>query len=430
MRIFHIFHNLNDFGGAEEHITSLAELQKAEGDDVNVCLIQSVTDENQYAQRLISAGVPIYQWPVWLSRLSGDWDTRETIIGALINWLGPLISITVFLLKLIGHRPRLGLRASTEGRLRTILGSFFDQNRERQLFLLLLTWQYHRNRPDVLHLHSYGAGLEFVLKWAQARNLPAIYQEHSTPDLTARRWYRLPTDLNNARVVVAVSETSAKALQQLCGVTSPIQVVPPIVDVSVHEPISDRPLGLNDRVVHILTIARLSTEKGLSDLIKAAERVVVAKPCIQFVVYGEGYLRESLEEEIDSAHLSGNFCLAGSFTHNELPDIMRAADIFVLPSITEGFPLTIVEAMAWGLPIVATDVGGIPELVEDGVSGLLCKPHDVNDLAESILTLVNDPVRSRAFGVAAQNAYNSRFKPLDVVAKFAKIYSKALQKIE
>lgn len=428
MRIFHIFHNLNDFGGAEEHITSLAELQKAKGDDVNVCLIQSVSVQNQYAQRLKSADVPICQWPVFLSRLSGDWDTREMIIGTLITWLNPLISIAVSLLKFVSSRPKDGLRGSFEGRLRTIMGSFFDQSRERQLFLLLLTWHYYIHRPEVLHLHSYGAGLEFVLKWAQSRNLPAIYQEHSTPDLTTRRWYKLPADLNTARVVVAVSETSAKALQQLCGVVSPIQVVPPIVNVSISESTLERSIRVEDHAVQILTIARLSKEKGLNYLMEAAERVVVAKPCVEFHIYGEGYLRESLEEQIDSAHLRGHVYLAGSFTRNELPNIMRTADLFVLPSVTEGFPLSIIEAMAWGLPIVATAVGGVPELVENGVTGLLCKPQDADSLAQAILKLINDPVHSYAIGAAAQNTFrSSRFSPQNVVTQYAEIYSKAMQ---
>lgn len=428
MRIDYILRNLNTFGGAEEQTASLAELLKAQGHDVSVCLIQAVTPENQYVKRLQAAGVPICQWPVWLSRLSGDWDTREAILRRLVGWLAPLIAIGASLLTLVSSRPRNRARESVEGRLRTLVGRLIDPGREKQLFRLLLTWRYYRRRPDVLHVRGYGAGLDFVLRWAHGRNLATVYQEHSTPDLTPRRWRGLPTGLNMATVVVAVSETSAQALRRLCGVTRPIEVIPPIVTLNVQKTKTERVSGQDGHVVHILTIARLSEEKGLSYLIKAAGRVVAARPSVCFVIYGEGPLRESLEAQIDAAHLRRQVYLAGSFTRSELSAIMSTADVFVLPSITEGFPLSVIEAMAWGLPIVATAVGGVPELVEDGVTALLCPPRDVNALAQAILTLVNDPVRSRALGAAARNAYHSsQLKPECVAARFAEVYSKALQ---
>jgi glycosyltransferase involved in cell wall biosynthesis len=234
----------------------------------------------------------------------------------------------------------------------------------------------------------------------------------------------LPIGLNLASVVVAVSETSAQALRQLCGVTRPIYVVPPIVDISTPMTIGERPFRFEGREVQILTVAGLKKEKGLDYLIKAAEHVITVNPNVRFLIYGEGYLFERLESEIDSLNLRGKVFLAGSFTRNDLPGIMNTADIFVLPSITEGFPLSIVEAMAWGLPIAATSVGGIPELIEDGVTGLLCQPEDDNALAEIILTLVDNPLRSQALGDAAKKSYNNGgFKPECIVERYAEIYS-------
>jgi len=203
-------------------------------------------------------------------------------------------------------------------------------------------------------------------------------------------------------------------------------VIPPIVAVSARETSLERAVERDGR--RILTIARLSQEKGLSYLIKAAEQVVVARPGVQFVIYGEGYLRDSLKAEIDDAGLGGQVHLAGSFTRGELPGIMGEADMFVLPSITEGFPVSVIEAMAWGLPIVATAVGGVPELVEDGVTALLCPPRDVSGLTQAILTLINDPMRSGAMGAAARSAYQSgRFRPESVAARFNDVYSKAFR---
>jgi glycosyltransferase involved in cell wall biosynthesis len=426
MKIDHIFHNLNTFGGAEEHITSLSSLQKAQGNDVSLCLVQAVTQDNQYAQRLKLAGVSICQWPVLMSRVSGDWDTREEILRFFIGLLGPLINIVVFFINLFSDRSQQLKHESAEGRLRSFFGRLLDPNRERRLFLLLLTCRFYLHRPDVLHIHSYGAGMEFVLQWAQAHNLPAVYQEHSTPDTTKRRWYKLPIDLNMARIIVAVSEASADALRLLCGVTRPIQVIHPIVAVTIPEENIKEPSKFDGSKVHVLTIARLSIEKGLDYLVKAAERVVEVNPNVQFIIYGEGYLRESLEEQINTAHLGGQISLEGNFSRNELPTIMSAAEIFVLPSITEGFPLSVLEAMAWGLPIIATSVGGVPELIENGVTGMLCPPRNEDALAHAIITLINSPIQCALLGDAAKKTYNQKFKSEYIAAQFADVYAMAL----
>jgi len=200
MKIVHVFHHLNPFGGAEEHITSLAERQRAQGQDVVVCLVQATTFQNQYAKRLRAAKIPVYQWPLWLNRLSSDWDTREAILHHLIRLLTPLTLIVAFLVSIARSQTQDLARESVEGRLRTLFGKFLHPDNERGLFLLLLSWRNYWYRPDILHLHSYGAGLEYILEWANNRNIPTVYQEHSTPDLAPRPFYKLPTELNKSTI--------------------------------------------------------------------------------------------------------------------------------------------------------------------------------------------------------------------------------------
>jgi glycosyltransferase involved in cell wall biosynthesis len=280
----------------------------------------------------------------------------------------------------------------------------------------------------VLHLHSYGAGLEFVLEWARTHNLVTIYQEHATPDLTKRRFYRLPTGLNKSTIVVAVSQFSAQALRELCGVTRPIEVVPPITAVGGQDIRSKQAARQDDNVLHIATIARLGEEKGLNFLIQAAEIVVAAWPDVRFTLYGEGDLRGNLEAQIEAAQLGRHVHLPGSFKRDELPGIMSTVDIFVLPSLTEGFPLSITEAMAYGCPIVATSVGGIPELIEDGLNGLLCQSGDPEGLAQKICALIEDPTLRMRLGSEARESYeHGPFQPASVCEQFASIYAKALQ---
>lgn len=430
MRIDHIFHHLNPFGGAEEHMVTLAVLQKEQGDESTICLIQAVAAQNQYAKRLQASQVPICQWPVWLSPLWSDWTTQERLLHWWLRGLLPVTLLGTAFLSWQRHQPWTHARLSVEGRLRMLGKRLLDPRHEQRLFLLLLAWRYRQARPDVLHVHSYGAGLEFVLQWAARQQLPVVYQEHSTPDRIERPYYRLPKDLNLATLIVAVSSASAQALRQLCQVTQPMAIVPPIVLVKPPLLLSPGAAKSAEQAIHVLTIARLSEEKGLCYLIEAAAHILADHPTVRFSIYGEGHLVEALQAQIDHAQLGQQVTLAGGFTREQLPEIMNSADIFVLPSITEGFPLALVEAMAWGCPIVATTVGGIPEVVEDGVTALLCPAREANALAGAILTLIQNPQQRCTLGTAARLAYEQgNLKPEAIAVRFVQLYREAIQRV-
>lgn len=429
MRIDHIFHHLNPFGGAEEHMVTLALLQKQQGEESTICLIQAVAPQNQYAKRLRAGQVPICQWPVWLSRWWSEWARQERWLRWWLRGLLPATLLGTACLAWQRRQPWADARRSVDGRLRMLGKRLFDPRHEQRLFLSLLAWRYRRSRPDVLHVHSYGAGLEFVLQWAARQRLPVVYQEHSTPDGIERPYYRLPIDLNLATLVVAVSSASAQALRQLCQVTQPLVIVPPIVLVQPLGPCAPYGIKPAGQAIQVITIARLSEEKGLCYLIEAARRILATNPTVHFSIYGEGHLLETLQAQIDHAQLGQHITLAGGFTRKQLPGIMESADLFVLPSITEGFPLALVEAMAWGRPIVATTVGGIPEVVEDGVSALLCPARAANALADAILTLIQHPQQRCTLGAAARLAYEQgNFQPEIVAARFAQLYGEAIER--
>jgi glycosyltransferase involved in cell wall biosynthesis len=137
---------------------------------------------------------------------------------------------------------------------------------------------------------------------------------------------------------------------------------------------------------------RLSPEKGFSVLVDAAESVVSRDPSIGFVLFGEGPLRESLTHAIARRGLAGRFVLAGF--RADLDAFVPHFDLMVLPSFTEGMPNVVLEAFASGVPVVASDVGGIPELVEDGASGRLVQPGDPGALSKAILEVL-DPEETR-----------------------------------
>jgi glycosyltransferase involved in cell wall biosynthesis len=136
---------------------------------------------------------------------------------------------------------------------------------------------------------------------------------------------------------------------------------------------------------------RLSVEKGFGVLVQAAERVCRQQPDVGFVIFGDGPLRDRLQHDIALAGLGGRFVLAGF--RGDLDGLIPHLDLLALSSFTEGLPNVVLEAMAAAVPVVATAVGGTPEVVAEGVTGYLVPPGDAEALAERLAQLLASPER-------------------------------------
>src|SRR5262249_22595255 len=145
---------------------------------------------------------------------------------------------------------------------------------------------------------------------------------------------------------------------------------------------------------------RLSPEKGVSVLIEAARIVVESDPQARFVVFGEGTQRPALERLIASAGLTGRFALPGF--RSDLDQLLPSADLFVLPSFTEVSPSVVLGAGVAGVRVVATAVGGTPEVVADGKTGYLVPPGNPEQLARRILELLGDHTLRQQMGQAGR----------------------------
>jgi glycosyltransferase involved in cell wall biosynthesis len=173
----------------------------------------------------------------------------------------------------------------------------------------------------------------------------------------------------------------------------------------------------------VLAAGRLSPEKGFRLLVEAASVIRRAVPTVRLVVCGEGALRPNLERQIRRLGLAGVVRLAGH--RSDLDTMLPWADLAVLPSYTEGLPNVALEAAAAGVPVVATAVGGTPEVVVDGQTGYLVPPGDADRLAERIIDLVREPARAAAFGQAARQRMRDHFsfqaQARDYEAMFAEL---------
>ena len=267
-----------------------------------------------------------------------------------------------------------------------------------------------RDHPaDVVHVHSpyVAAVTRLVVRTLPAGCRPAVLTtEHNRwprHDRVTRAANRATLGLDDA--TVAVSEDVRATMP--AARRDAIEVLAHGVDLAgVRAAAGDRAaaraaLGLDDDQVAVVTVANLRREKALEVLLAAAARVAERDPAgrIRFLVVGQGPLADELDARHDELGLGDRLRLLGYRT--DAPAVVGAADLFCLSSRHEGLPVALMEALALGVPVVATSVGGVPEAVRPDVEGLLVPPDDPEALAGAVLALAGDPRRRGRLASAA-----------------------------
>ena len=297
---------------------------------------------------------------------------------------------------------------------------------------------FKQRQPAIVHSRNLAA-LEAQLP-AWAAGVPVrIHGEHGREgaDLSGSRryqWLRRGYGLFVHRFV-ALSGELARYLHLQVGIASAkIEQVCNGVDTQIFHPakqrqmIADCPFGAPEHLL-VGTVGRLQAVKNQVDLARAFVLALRQRPelalRLRLVLVGEGALLPELQEILRSAGLEALAWLPGE--RGDIAEVMRGLDMFVLPSLGEGIANTILEAMACGLAVVATDVGGNPELVQHGVNGLLVPAADPQALAEAIVKLADDADLRRAMGQAGRQMAEQRFSLETMVARYQRLYSSLLQ---
>ncbi len=166
-------------------------------------------------------------------------------------------------------------------------------------------------------------------------------------------------------------------------------------------------LGITDDYPIIGAIGRLVYQKGYSHFLRAAKQVYEEKKYVRFVIVGHGPEEDNLKSMAKSLGISHVCTFAG--LRRDIPELLSAFDVFVLSSVLEGLPRIVIEAMAMGRPIVATDIDGVREELEDGITGLLVPPENSDALAESIIDLLVDKDKSSQMGINARREAEEKF---------------------
>jgi glycosyltransferase involved in cell wall biosynthesis len=180
------------------------------------------------------------------------------------------------------------------------------------------------------------------------------------------------------------------------------------------------PMPPGGDIRRIAMVANLRPEKGHDLLLAAAPRILARYPDASFTFIGEGSRREALETLTRALGITDRVHFMGE--SRDVAPILAKHDLFVLPSRSEAFPNALIEAMATALPVVATSVGGIPEVVRSGVNGRLVRPDDVDALADAVLALMDDPAAAAALGRAARADVERHYTIDRMVERFEQLY--------
>lgn len=286
-----------------------------------------------------------------------------------------------------------------------------------------------QTKPDVIHVHGTRAGLLGRLA-AIGFNIPVIYTEHLwTKQFRLRNkilnfvhyfanWFLdMFTTLN-----IAVSQ-AVKSFLVSSNISrmDKVKVIYNGIEPTNFEAQTFR----SDKEFLIATVGTLNPQKGVQYLIRALPKIKAEFPGVQLEIIGDGGYKKTLVKEVAKLKLKSYVKFTGF-----VPDVSKYLtkfDLYVQPSLSESFGLAIVQAMSVGLPVVATNTGGIPEVVTEGKSGYLVEPENPKSLADAILELLRHPSLARKMGQMGRKEARFKFNLSDMVNELEKTYEEVAQ---
>ena len=302
-------------------------------------------------------------------------------------------------------------------------------------FDLACAWRLRKvclkHHVQLIHAHQYApffyAG---VSRWMRGQTTPILFTEHGRDFPDQRRLKRVLANrllLRSQDRVVAVGECVRESLTKFeCLHPDRISVILNGINVDSYSGVtverSDARarLGLEEDEVAVIHVARLNALKDHGTALRAMARLTSEFPRTKLLVVGEGEERGMIERLICELHLGERVSLLG--LRGDIAELLAASDIFLLTSISEGIPLTIIEAMAAGLPCVSTAVGGTPEVIADRETGYLARAGDPQDVAEKLKLLVAQPTLRHSMGLAGRQRASQQFSDRQMHQAYQSLY--------
>lgn len=354
-----------------------------------------------------------------------EFGGAEKVVISLANSMVGTHEITICCVKTIGT-----LGAEVDRRINVLC---LNKGEGNDYFLpFRLAWIIRRNVYDVVHTHEWGVFLEGGLAGFLARTPVLIHTAHGP--------YTAYPNTRGSRIRILLrhflERLIARCFHRIAVVSDAIREyivreirIDPRALVTVHngipvdEGVPGRKTGTND--VAFITVGRLAEIKNQQLILRAFHETLNSGIQAQLIIVGDGPEREHLEDYRRANQLESNVALLGF--RSDVGDLLREADVFVLSSRYEGISIALLEAMRAGLPVIATRVGGVPETVHDGKTGLLIEPDDLAGLVKAMTRLVRSAEVRREMGRRGRDFLVEEFSLATMSARYGKLYSSAAE---
>lgn len=312
-------------------------------------------------------------------------------------------------------------------------------NRVNPLAIWRIARSARQERADILHLHGTRSGFFGVMAKSLAGIRHSVYTVHGFSyhkDITASgRAFYLAVERLCARShsrLISVSSTDRDEAIRL-GVCSPdrISAIFNGIDFSIFDPERVNgsfraDFGIEKDEIVVGTVARLVPQKGVEYFLQMAELVAARHEKARFLIVGEGELEQALREQCEQQGIGKRVLFVGP--QSRMPECYAGMDIFVLSSLWEGHPLSLIESQAMERPTVATCTSGSPEIINDGQTGFLVSPKNVHELAEKVCWLIEHKKEARAMARQGRQLCRQRYHEKAMVEKTLNIYEELLSR--
>lgn len=370
---------------------------------------------------------------IWLIDVLGRGGAERLMVPLMQH-----IDANRFITRVCVLRERYGNPVAEELRRMGVTVDMLPVNRLRDLTAIPRMIRYfRRHQADLIHTQ-----LEFANALGNAAagiiGLPSVCTIHTLDDPVrgskqSRRlrlmWWSLRRFCDR---VITVSEGARKHYLAVSG-DSPDKVITlyngidlssfPQLDTAQRSALRES-LGIPVHVPLMVTVAVLRPQKGIQFMLEALPTILEAVPDAYYMVVGDGDHRQALQEAARKSGIGERVIFTGF--RQDVASLLSVSDFFVLPTLDEALPTVLAEAMATSLPLIVSDVGGVPEMVDDGVNGLLLPPGDPKSLAAACIRLIQDDADARRMGEAGWKVVNERFNIRKQVQHLGDLYDEIL----
>lgn len=296
----------------------------------------------------------------------------------------------------------------------------------------IVLWDECRRR-NVVHVHAHFANVASAVAmllagYGAADGMTWSFTMHGPTEFDDVTRFALAEKIRSAAFVACISDYCRSQLMKLvepeqwprlrvvrCGLDA--------ADMNGAAPRSGAAHGGAPAPLRILSVGRMVPDKGQGLLLDAVAELDRRGVPVALTLVGDGPDRPALEARVERLGLGDRVTLAGALAHEEVADLYRRADVFCLPSFAEGLPVVLMEAMSHGLPVVATRIAGVAELVEDGVSGALVSAGRVDVLVDALRRLAADPVLRSRLGAAGRARVRAEYDVDDSARTLARLFA-------